>query len=61
MRLPTKFGKDMKMIKVLKDRDNQPPEKVFLMKVETDPYVHLTYHSSLMEKDVLPEKPHACA
>lgn len=56
---PTKFGKDMKMIKVLKDRDNQPPEKVFLMKVETDPYVHLTYHSSLMEKDVLPEKPKA--
>ena len=56
---PTKFGKDMKMIKVLKDRDNQPPEKVFLMKVEVDPYVHLTYHSSLMEKDVLPEKPKA--
>ena len=33
-----------------------PPEKVYLVKVEEKPCVHLKYNSCINEKDALPEK-----
>ncbi len=52
---PTQFP-SIKMLKVLKDRENSLPEQVFLEDVVDKPYVHLVYNNTISEEHALPVK-----
>ncbi len=52
---PTQFT-GMKMLKVLKDRDNPCPEHIFLQDIVDEPYVHLTYNNTISEEQAMPVK-----
>ena len=54
---PTRFGKGIKMLKVLHNRNEPEPETVLVMKkVDSKPYLHFEPVSKMREEDALPNK-----
>ena len=54
---PTRFGKGIKMLKVLHNRNEPEPETVPVMKkVDSKPYLHFEPVSKMREEDALPNK-----
>ena len=54
---PTRFGKSIKMLKVLNNRNEPEPEKVLVMKrVDTAPRLHFEPVREMREEDALPKR-----
>ena len=54
---PTRFGKGIKMLKVLHNRNEPEPETVLVMKkVESKPYLHFELVGKMREEDALPKR-----
>ena len=53
----TKFGKDVRYLKVLKARNDELNEKVFVEKTVATPYLHFEFNGEMEESEVLPLKP----
>lgn len=54
---PTRFGKGIKMLKVLHNRNEPEPETVLVMKkVDSIPYLHFERVREMREEDALPNK-----
>jgi len=54
---PTRFGKGIKMLKVLHNRNEPEPETVLVMKkVDSKPYLHFELVGKMREEDALPNK-----
>ena len=54
---PTRFGKGVKMLKVLHNRNEPEPETVLVMKkVDSKPFLHFEPVGNMREEDVLPNK-----
>jgi len=49
--------KSVRYLKLLKDRNDEKPNTVDLIKIKTSPYLHFDYYGTGSEGDVLPEKP----
>lgn len=54
---PTCFGKNIRMLKMLKGRNDGVHDKVDLVRIVDDPYLHIEYIDSVNETDALPVKP----
>jgi archaellum biogenesis ATPase FlaH len=48
----TNLGEDTKMLKILKDRQSKIPDKVYLLKLEEEPYFHFTRVGEANEQEV---------
>lgn len=54
---PTKFGKSIKMLKVLNNRNEPEPETVLVMKkVDSVPFLHFERVREMREEDALPKR-----
>lgn len=54
---PTRFGKGIKMLKVLHNRNEPEPETVLVMKkVDSKPYLHFERIREMREEDALPKR-----
>lgn len=54
---PTRFGKGVKMLKVLHNRNEPEPETVLVMKkVDSKPFLHFEPVSNMREEDALPKR-----
>lgn len=54
---PTRFGKSIKMLKVLNNRNEPEPETVLVMKkVDSKPYLHFERVREMREEDALPKR-----
>lgn len=55
----THMGKKIRMLKMLKGRNDGIRDSVILLKTEVTPYLHMEYFDEIDENDALPEQPKA--
>ena len=53
----TKFGEEVKMLKVVKRRWGKMPSKVTLLNMKEKPYLHFEFKSEIEESEALPLRP----
>ena len=54
---PTRFGKNVRMLKMLKGRNDGLHDEVDLVRIMDKPYLHIEYLKSVDERDALPLEP----
>ena len=50
----TRFGKSVRMLKMLKGRNDGIRDKAIILKIEDSPYLHMEYKNEMEEADALP-------